>query len=248
MQHIQSKIMITICKKELQQFFSSLTAYITIILFLLVNGLFLFVFKDSNIFDYGYASLDKFFGLAPWILMFLIPALTMRTLSEEFRSGTYELLQTRPLTRWQIIRGKYLAVLVIMLIVLLPTLVYVATINSLAVGGEIDIGALAGAYIGLYLLSCVFAAIGICCSGFSNNAVVAFLIAAFSCLILYYGFAALSSLTIFEGSADYYIEMMGIDFHYRSISRGVVDTRELLYFGSMIFLFLFISVKNLGKR
>lgn len=240
--------MITICKKELQQFFSNLTGYITILLFLLVNGLFLFVLRDTNIFDYGYASLDKFFELAPWILMFLVPALTMRSLSDEFRSGTYELLQTRPLTRWQIIRGKYLAVLIVLLIVLLPTLIYVSTISSLSVAGGIDTGALACAYVGLYLLASVFAAIGIFCSGFTSNAVVAFLISGFSCLILYYGFTALSSLPVFAGSADYYIEMLGIDFHYRSISRGVVDTRDLLYFASMIFFFLFLSVKNLGKR
>lgn len=238
----------TICKKELQQFFSSLTGYITIVVFLLVNGLFLFVLKDSNIFDYGYATLDKFFELAPWILMFLVPALTMRSISEEYRSGTFELLQTRPLTRWQIIRGKYLAVLFIMLLVLLPTLIYVATVSSLAAYGGIDTGALTGAYIGLYLLASVFAAIGLCCSGLTANAVISFLVSAFSCLVLYYGFAALSSLPIIAGKADYYIEMLGIDFHYRSISRGIIDTRDLLYFASLVFIFLFISVKNLAKR
>src|SRR6476620_2765528 len=122
----------SICKKELHQFFSSLTGYITIILFLLVNGLFLFVLKDSNLFDFGYATLDKFFELAPWIFLFLIPALSMRTLSEEYRSGTFEILQTRPITAWQIVLGKYLAVLIIVLFSLLPTLLYIVTINSLS--------------------------------------------------------------------------------------------------------------------
>src|SRR5260221_7665533 len=124
--------MFSIAKKELHQFFSSLTGYITIILFLLVNGLFLFVLKDSNLFDFGYATLDKFFELAPWIFLFLIPALTMRTLSDEFKTGTFEILQTSPLTRWQLVLGKYLAILTIIFFALLPTLLYVFTIKSLS--------------------------------------------------------------------------------------------------------------------
>src|SRR5438309_78946 len=124
--------MFSVTKKELRQFFSSLTGYITIVLFLLVNGLFLFVLKDSNIFDFGYATLDKFFELAPWILLFLIPAITMRTLSDEYRTGTFEILQTRPLTKWQIVTGKYLAVITVILFTLLPTLIYIFTIKALA--------------------------------------------------------------------------------------------------------------------
>src|SRR5215210_2012997 len=122
--------MFSITKKELNQFFSSLTGYITIILFLLVNGLFLFVLKDSNLFDFGYATLDKFFALAPWIFLFLIPAVTMRTISDEFKTGTFEILQTRPLTKWQIVWGKYFAILTVILFSLLPTLLYVFTIRS----------------------------------------------------------------------------------------------------------------------
>jgi ABC-2 type transport system permease protein len=204
--------------------------------------------KDSSIFEFGYASLDKFFELAPWILMFLVPAITMRTLSDEFRAGTYEILKTKPLSSLQIVLGKYFSILVVLILAMLPTLIYIITISSLSAQGGIDSGGIAGSYIGLFLLAAVFAAIGLCCSGFTNNAVVAFLISAFSCLLLYFGFNALSRLPFFENGADYYIEMLGIDFHYRSISRGVLDSRDLIYFLSVIVLFLMITVKNLHKR
>ena len=238
----------SIIKKELHQFFSSLTGYITIILFLLVNGLFLFVLKDSNVFDFGYATLDKFFSLAPWIFLFLIPALTMRTISDEFKTGTFEILQTRPLTKWQIVGGKYVAVITIIFFVLLPTLLYIYTIKSLSVTGSIDSGGTAGSYIGLFFLAAVFAAIGVCCSGLTSNAAIAFLISAFVCLAIYFGFDAISKLPTLQGTADYYIEMLGIDFHYRSISRGVIDTRDIIYFLSFIYFFLVLSVKNLDKK
>ena len=240
--------MFSIAKKELHQFFSSLTGYITIILFLLVNGLFLFVLKDSNLFDFGYATLDKFFELAPWIFLFLIPALTMRTLSDEFKTGTFEILQTRPLTKWQIVWGKYIAIITAIIFVLLPTLLYVYTLRSLSITNSIDSGGIAGSYIGLFFLASVFAAIGLCCSGITNNAAIAFLISAFACLIVYFGFNAISKLPALQGKADYYIEMLGIDFHYRSISRGVIDTRDIIYFFSIIYFFLMLTVKNLDKK
>lgn len=238
----------SICKKELQQFFSNLTGYIAIILFLLVNGLFLFVLKESSVFEFGYASLDKFFELAPWILMFLVPAITMRSLSDEFRTGTFEILQTRPLSRWQIAGGKYLSILFVLFFVIVPTLVYVISIKALSAGGGIDTGGITGSYIGLFFLAAVFAAVGICCSGFTNNAVVAFLVSAFACLVLYFGFNAISRLPFLANGADYYTEMLGIDFHYRSISRGVIDSRDIIYFLTIIFLFLLITVKNLRKK
>lgn len=238
----------SIIKKELRQFFSSLTGYITIILFLIVNGLFLFVFKESNIFDFGYATLDKFFELSPWVLLFLIPAITMRSIADEYKTGTFEILQTRPITQWQIVLGKYLATIIVILFVLLPTLMYVFTIKALAAQSGIDSGGIAGSYSGLLFLAAVFAAIGLCCSGFTSNAVVAFLISVFACLLLYFGFNAISRLPGLQGKADYYIEMLGIDFHYRSISRGVIDTRDIIYFFSIIFFFLLLAVKNLNKN
>jgi ABC-2 type transport system permease protein len=237
----------SICKKELRQFFSSLTGYIAILVFLVLNGLFLFVFPDSNIFDAGYASLDTFFSTAPWILLLLIPAVTMRSFAEEFKGGTFEILRTKPLTTGQIIFGKYLASLIIAFIAILPTLIYVYTISSLSTGG-IDAGGIAGSYLGLVLLAAVFTAIGVCCSSFTNNAVVAFLLSAFACFMVYNAFEALSRIPAFQAGADYYIETLGIDQHYRSISRGVVDLRDLVYFATVVLFFLFLTARNLVKR
>lgn len=237
----------SVCKKELRQFFSSLTGYIAIIVFLLVNGLMLFVFKD-NILDFGYATLERFFELAPWILLLLIPAITMRSFADEFRTGTFEILQTRPLSAWQISGGKYLGSLVVVLIALIPTIVYYFSIQSLSATEGIDIGATIGSYVGLFFLASVFTSIGICVSSFTSNAVVAFIISLIACALLYYGFDAISQLPGLPAGADYYIEMAGIDFHYRSISRGVIDTRDVIYFLSVIFLFLTITNRNLSKR
>lgn len=237
----------SICKKELKQFFSSLTGYLALVVFLLLNGLFLFVFPESNLFDFGYATLDKFFELAPWILLLLIPAITMRSFADEFKGGTYEILQTRPLTRADLVIGKYLACLVTVVIAILPTLVYVFTISRLSTGG-IDSGGIAGSYIGLFLLAAVFTAIGVCCSSMTSNAVVAFLLSAFACFLVYSAFGAISGLPVFEKGAGYFIDLLGIDAHYKSISRGVVDSRDLLYFFSVIFFFLFLTARNLVKR
>jgi ABC-2 type transport system permease protein len=240
--------MISIAKKEFYQFFSSLTGYITIILFLLVNAIYLFVLKDSNIFDFGYATLSSFFDLAPWVFIFLIPALGMRSFADEFKSGTFETLKTSPLTKWQIVGGKYVAILAVIVIALIPTFLYIITIHSLSSSGGIDSGAITGSYIGLFFLASVFAAITLWCSGLTSNAVIAFLLSAFACIVLYFGFSAISKLPVFSGNADYYIEMIGIDFHYQSISRGVLDTRDIVYFLSVIFLFLFSTQKILIKK
>src|SRR5215475_12617415 len=200
----------SVCKKELRQFFSSLTGYIAIIVFLLVNGLMLFVFED-NILDFGYATLDRFFQLAPWILLLLIPAITMRSFADEFKAGTYEILQTRPLSRWQVIFGKYFGSLVVVLIALLPTIIYIVSIQKLSSNEGIDMGATIGSYIGLFFLAAVFTAISICASSFTNNSVVAFITSLIGCALLYYGFSAISKLPVFESGADYYVEMAGID-------------------------------------
>lgn len=237
-----------ICKKEWQQFFSSLTGYIALVVFLLLNGLFLFVFPDTSILDFGYASLSSFFNLAPWILLFLIPTITMRSLADEYKTGTFELLKTLPLTPSQIVWGKFFGSLIIVVTALVPTLIYAVSVQQLSVTGGIDIGATAGSYIGLVLLGAVFTAIGICASSYTNNTVVAFIAAAFICFALYNGFDAISKLPVFNAGLDYYIEMLGINFHYRSISRGVVDSRDLIYFIGIIVLFLFITQRNLIKR
>ena len=237
-----------VCKKELRQFFSSLTGYIAILVFLLLNGLLLFVFPDTSILDYGFASLDKFFELAPWILLLLIPAITMRSFSEEFRTGTYEILQTKPLLNYQLIGGKYFSSLLVVVIALLPTLLYVFTIEHLSAQAGMDLGATGGSYIGLFFLASVFLAIGLCCSSFTTNPVVAFLSAAIFCFLVYSGFGAISHMPALAGGADYYLEMLGIDFHYRSMSRGVIDSRDLIYFISMVFFFLICTRRNLAGR
>lgn len=237
----------SVCKKELRQFFSSLTGYIAIIVFLLVNGLVLFVF-DDNIFDFGYATLDRFFQLAPWILLLLIPAITMRSFAEEFKTGTYEILQTRPLNRWEIIGGKYFGCLIVVVIALLPTIIYIFSIERLSSNEGLDMGATVGSYIGLFFLAAVFTAISICCSSFTSNAVVAFITSLIGCALLYYGFSAISKLPALNNGPDYYAELFGIDFHYRSISRGLIDTRDIVYFITVIFLFFSITNRNLLKR
>lgn len=239
--------MLSICAKELRQFFSSLTGYIAIIVFLLVNGLMLFVF-ENNVLDYGYATLDRFFELAPWILLLLIPAITMRSFADEFRVGTWEILQTRPLSEWEIIWGKFWGSLIVVAIAIIPTLTYVVTIQGLSVGGGMDLGATAGSYLGLIFLAGVFTSIGLCVSSLSSNAVIAFLVSVLACVLLYYGFQAISRLSGLPPGTDYYLEMMGIDFHYRSISRGVIDSRDIIYFISMIILFLTITHRNLFRK
>ena len=237
----------SLCKKELAQFFSSLSGYIAVAVFLLVNGLVLFVFED-NILDFGYATLDRFFELSPWILLLLIPAITMRSFAEEFKTGTYEVLSTQPLTRWQIIAGKYLGALLVVLIALLPTLLYVITVDSLAADAGMDKGALVGSYIGLVFLVAVFTAIGIWCSSLSSNTVVAFLSALLASALFYYGFHALAQMPVFTAGMDYRLEWLGIDFHYRSISRGLIEFRDLIYFISLLLFFYFLTARNLKSR
>lgn len=240
--------MFSISRKELGQFFGSLTGYVSILLFILLSGIFLFILAESSILNNGYANLDKFFELAPWLLLFIIPAIAMRSLPDEYRNGTFEILRTIPTTAWQIALGKYIALLVVSLLILLPTITYIFTIKTLSATGSIDGGGILGSYIGLFLLAAVYAAVSLCAGSFTQNAVVAFLLSAFFCLILFFGFTAISALPFFKGTADYYIEMLGIDFHYKSISRGVLDTRDLIYFLSIIFLSLSITVSNIKNK
>jgi ABC-2 type transport system permease protein len=236
-----------ICKKELRQFFSSLTGYIAIIVFLLVNGVVLFVLRD-NILDAGYASLESFFAFAPWVMLFLVSAITMRSLSDEFRGGTFEILQTRPLNSWAIVTGKFLGALIVAVIALLPTLIYNYTVNHLASTTGIDTGQAIGSYLGLFLLTALFTSIGICVSSFTTNSVVAFIISLMACVLFHFGFDAISRLPLFEGGADYYIQLIGIDYHYQRLSKGVLDSRDIIYFLSFIGFFLLITRQNLGKR
>jgi len=237
-----------ICTKEWRQFFSSLTGYIALIVFLLLNGLLLFVFPDTNLFDFGYSSLNGFFDLAPWILLFLIPTITMRSFADEYRGGTFELLKTIPLTPSQIVYGKFFGSLLIVLLSLIPTIIYAVSLQALSAVGGLDVGSTIGSYLGLLMLGAVFTAIGICTSSFTNNTVVAFISGAFVCFLLYTGFEAISKLPVLASGVDYYIEMLGIKFHYKSISKGVIDIRDVIYFTGLIFIFLFITERNVARR
>ncbi len=237
-----------ICKKEWQQFFSSLTGYIALAVFLLVNGLMLFVFPETSILEFGYASLSGFFNLAPWMLLLMVPTITMRSFADEFKSGSFELLRTLPLTPAQLVWGKFFGAILIAFCAVIPTLIYAVSVQQLSVTGGIDMGATVGSYIGLLLLGAVFTAIGICTSSFTSNTVVAFIAGAFVCFLLYNGFDAISKLSVFSGGLDYYLEMLGISFHYRSISRGVIRINDLIYFIGIIYFFLLITQRNLSKR
>ena len=241
--------MLTIFKKELNTFLSSLTGYITLVVFLLITGLFLWIFPDTSLLNYGAASLEYFFTLAPWVFMFLIPAITMRAFSEEIRSGTIEFLATRPVTDLQIVLGKFLAAFSLVALALLPTLLYYITVYALGQPpGNLDTGATWGSYIGLLLLGVAFVAIGIFASSVTDNQIVAFLLAVFLCFFFFTAFDYLSKLNVFYASIDNVIEQIGINAHYLSISRGVVDTRDVVYFGSFIAVFILLTKTVLESR
>jgi len=239
--------MLAIFKKEFNSFFTSTIAYLTIGIFLLINGLFLWVFDDDfNILNAGFADLTSFFYLAPWILIFLIPAITMKTFADEFRSGTIEILKTRPITNVTLVLGKFFAILTLLIIVLIPTFVYVYSIHELGNPvGNLDYGSISGSYLGLFLLASSFASIGIFTSTLSKNQVVAFLLGICMVFLFYYGFDAVSSLF---GDYSYTIKLFGMNEHYKSISRGVIDSRDVLYFMSIIIFFLFVSKQKLTNE
>ncbi len=240
--------MLAIFKKELSAFFSSLIGYIAIAVFLILVGLVMWVFPN-NAFDSGYANLDILFTNAPMVFMLLIPAVTMRLFSEEKKNGTLEIIATRPVSELQIILGKYFAALVLVISALLPTLLYYYTVFHLATPeGNVDAGAIRGSYIGLCLLSATFISIGVFASALTDNQIVAFILAAFLCFTFYLAFNALSGLQLFGGKADDIIQSIGIQYHYESISRGVVDSRDLIYFLSLIMIFILCTKTTLESR
>ena len=240
--------MISILYKEISGFFTSLVAYMTMAAFLLVTGLFLWVFPDSSILDYGYAGLDSFFNIAPYLFIFLIPAITMRSLAEEKKDGTFELLATRPLSDWDIVLGKFLASLAIVFLTLLPTLIYYFSVYQLGITrGNIDSGAVIGSYIGLVLLGSAFTSIGIFTSSLGKNQIIAFTVSVFICFFSFSGFDSISSIISLQGIAGF-LTATGINQHYQSVSRGVLDTRDLIYFVSFTALFLLLTKTILGGR
>ena len=236
--------MLAIIRKEINSFFSSPIGYLVIGIFLLLNGLLLWVFKgDFNILDYGFADLSSFFLIAPWILLFLIPAVTMRSFSDEKKQGTLELLETKPISKLNIILGKYFGALILITLALLPTLLYVYTVYRLGNPmGNLDVGSTLGSYFGLFFLITSYTAIGIFSSTLSENQIIAFLIAISLCFLLYIGF---------EGLADFisstFIEELGMNYHFKSMSRGVLDSRDIIYFLSVSVVFIVITKLNFNK-
>lgn len=240
--------MYAVFKRELFSLLNSLMAYITIGVFLLATGLLLWVFPETSILDYGYAELSGFFSLAPFLFMFLIPAITMRSFAEERREGTYVLLATRPLSDWQILMGKFFACLSLVCFAVVPTIIYVYALAQLALpGGNVDFGAVIGSYIGLLLLGASFVSIGIFASTLTKNQVVAFAIAVFICFFVYSGLDAISQLFTLS-SVESVLLSVSVNTHYQSISRGVLDTRDLIYFLSFIFIFNAASRLVIGGR
>jgi ABC-2 type transport system permease protein len=239
---------ISIFYKELSGFFTSLVAYMTMGAFLLLSGLLLWVYPDSSMLDYGYAGLDSFFNIAPYLFIFLIPAISMRAIAEEKKDGTFELLATRPLSDWDIVLGKFFACLIIVIITLIPTLIYYFSVFQLGITkGNIDTGAVIGSYIGLILLASAFTAIGLFSSSLAKNQIVAFILAVLLSYFSFSGFDSISSIISLQDIAGI-LTALGINEHYLSISRGVLDTRDLLYFLSFSAIFLVLTKTKLASR
>lgn len=232
--------MFALLKKEITSFFASPIGYLVLAIFLIINGLFLWLFKNEfNILDYGFADLTSFFTLAPWVLIFLIPAVTMRSFSEEKRQGTLELLLTRPITKLQIVLGKYCGAVVLIVLALIPTLLYVYTVYQLGnPSGNMDIASTIGSYIGLLFLVASYTAIGVFSSSLSKNQIVAFIISVFTCLFFYIGFESLADFIA--------VDDLGMQAHYESLSRGIIDTRDLLYFLSVTIIFILLTTLGIS--
>lgn len=240
--------MLAIFKKEIRSFLSSLIAYVVILVFLTGIGMFMWVFPNTNVLDYGYADLETLFYMGPYVFLFLIPAITMRTLAEEKKSGTLELLLTRPISDWDLILGKYFSSLVLVLFALLPTLVYYYSVYQLGNPvGNIDTGGTLGSYVGLVLLGAAFTSIGIFASSLTENQIIAFIFALSICFFLYQGFAYLTS---FYDSTylSYVLVQLGMDYHYQTIRKGLLDSRNILYFLSIIVLMLLATRLVLQSR
>lgn len=230
--------------REIKSFFGSPIGYLVIAIFLLLNGLFLWVFEgDYNILNSGFADLTPFFTIAPWILIFLIPAVTMRSFSDERKQGTLELLLTKPLSVWQIVNGKFLGALLLIVIAIIPTFIYAWIVSMLGMpAGNIDLGSTLGSYFGLLFLIAAYSAIGIFTSTLSENQIVSFILSVFLCFIFYFAFDGLAT---YLPAAENLIESLGMSSHFESMGRGVLDTRDILYFVSLTTVFLSLTVYKL---
>jgi ABC-2 type transport system permease protein len=240
--------MLQVLTKEFNGFLNSLIAYVVIGVFLTGIGLLMWVFPETSVLDYGYADMDTLFSLGPFVFIFLIPAITMRSFAEEKRAGTMELLLTKPLTDWNIILGKFFACWLLVIVALLPTLLYYFSIYLLGNPvGNIDTAGVIGSYVGLTLLGGVFCAVGVMASSFTPNQIVSFIAAAFLCFILFSGFDAIASVNAWSQYA-LLVKQMGLLYHYDSLSKGLIDSRDVVFFGSVIFIMLLITRIILGAR
>ncbi len=237
-----------IFSKEIKGFFSSLTGYVVVIVFISLNSLFMWIFPGQlNVIETGYASLESLFSLAPWAFLFLVPAITMRMFAEEKKQGTLELLYTRPVSELEIILAKFFASWSLVLLALLPTLVFYWSVSRLgAPPGNLDAGGTWGSYIGLFFLGGIYAAVGIFSSSVTDNQIVAFIMAVLLSFLVYLGFDFIAGLAG-SGKLNLFISRFGIDYHYSSISRGVLDSRDLFYFLGVIILFVFATRLVLQK-
>lgn len=240
--------MFAIFKREVQSFFTSPIGYMIVGLFLLLNGLFLWVFKgDFNIFDYGFADLGNLFLLAPWIFIFLVPAITMKSFSEERKVGTLELLLIKPISIWKLVLGKFWGAFLLCVIAVLPTIIYVFAISNLGITeGNFDLGVVLGSYFGLLFLIGAYTSIGLFSSTLSDNQIVSFIIGILMCFLLFNGFDAISSL-FSGGETQRLIQEIGARSHFDSIARGIVDTKDLLYFVSLTLFFLYLTFLRLKQ-
>ncbi len=240
--------MYALLKKEISVFFSSITGYLTITVFLTVVGLYMWIFpSDQNVLDSQYASMNTLFDLAPWVFLFLVPSVTMKLFSEEKRTGTFETLLTKPLREGQIILAKYLAALILIAAAILPTIIYFISIQYFLSAANMDVGGTIGSYIGLFCLAAIYASIGIFSSAITSNQVVAFMVGIVISFLLFIGFNYLSEMNFLK-DISHIIDYVGIYSHYGSISRGVIDTRDIIYFASLASLFIFLTKFVLEKR
>jgi ABC-2 type transport system permease protein len=240
--------MLQVLSKEFSSFLNSLIAYVVIGVFLLTIGLLMWVFPDTSVLEYGYADMQTLFSLAPYVFVFLIPAITMRSFAEEKKAGTMELLFTKPLSDWDIILGKYLSTFLLALFALLPTIVYYYCLYMLGNPiGNLDTPGIIGSYIGLSMVAAAFCSIGIFASCITPNQIVAFVVGAFLCFLLYSGFESISALPFWSANA-LAVKQWGALFHYESLSRGLIDSRDLIYFFSLVLLMLSVTKLILGTR
>ena len=240
--------MFQVLKKEVNSFLNSLVAYVVISIFLTGIGLLMWVFPETSVLEYGYADMETLFSLGPYVFMFLIPAITMRMFAEEKKTGTLELLLTQPLTDIQIISGKYLSGFLLVLFALIPTLIYYFSIYQLgAPVGNLDAAGITGSYVGLILLGGVFTSIGIFASAISENQIVAFIIAVFLSFLLFVGFNSLAAIDVW-GRFSLTLEQFGILYHYNSMSKGLLDSRNIIYFLSVITIMLLLTNLILKSR